>query len=180
MSTIKFSLRLTGDLPSTEKLNTLLQVSPTSARRPGEQISRRRAQPTDLWLLDLAAVGGDRNAEDMEEDLLEVANQLTQLAPALASIPRERCKADLYISILQTEDQGGLSLPPQFVLATAVAQLSIQVSILAMLNDCDDDSRLEQNANSTALAGAVPSKASSLSSTDVENQSHNMSSQAFT
>lgn len=161
MTTIKFSLRLTGDLPPTERLNTLLQVSPTSARRRGEQISRRRVQPTDVWLLDLAEVEGDRNSEDMEADLLGVTNQLTQFAPALASISTERCKADLYISILQTEDQGGLSLPPQFILAVAAAKLSIQVSILVMLDDSEDDSALEENANSIGLAGAVVSKTGS-------------------
>ncbi len=45
------------------------------------------------------------------------------------------CNADLYISTIREEDQGGLTLPPELVAATASAGLSIQISILVMLDD---------------------------------------------
>ncbi|MCU0549572.1 MAG: hypothetical protein MUC48_09520 [Leptolyngbya sp. Prado105] len=41
----------------------------------------------------------------------------------------------MYISTIREEDQGGFSLPTELVIAAAKAQLSIEISILVMLDD---------------------------------------------
>lgn len=86
----------------------------------------------DLWLLNLAEI---QDGERLEHRLQEAAMQLKQLAPAIAMLDRSNCRAELYISTIREEDQGGFSLPSELVAAAAAAQLSIEVSILVMLDD---------------------------------------------
>lgn len=52
----------------------------------------------------------------------------------------------MYITTIREEDQGGLSLPPKLVKAVADSGLSIQISILVMLDDYveeEEESSLE-------------------------------------
>lgn len=129
MSTVEVSLRLSGMLPPSEHLTELLGVNPTRSLRQGDRISKRRVQPMDLWQLDLEIVKDDRLS------LHDAAVQLKQLATTIAQLDRTSCRAELYISTIREEDQGGFSLPAELVAAAAEANLSIEVSILVMLDD---------------------------------------------
>lgn len=132
MSTVEISLRLSGTLPSSEHLTELLGVQPTRSLRQGDRVSKRRVQPVDLWQLDLAIV---QNRELLNQQLQEAAVQLKQIAPAIAKLDRSTCRAELYISTIREEDQGGFALPVELISAAADAQLSIELSILVMLDD---------------------------------------------
>ncbi|QZZ18565.1 DUF4279 domain-containing protein [Leptothermofonsia sichuanensis E412] len=136
MSTLEISLRLTGDLPPPEELIRILNVKPTKLLRRGQHVSQRRIQPTDVWCLDLAAFDGNSHPIEMQADLQKSARRLEELAEAITSITQKaQCKAELYISTIREEDQGGFSLPPDLVAAAAAAGLSIELSILVMLEE---------------------------------------------
>ncbi len=96
MSTVEISLRLSGKLPSTQHLRELLGVEPTLTLRQGEQVSKRRIQPTDLWLLELAKYSHDYSQQEIEAQLLSSISVLERLAPAIATLDLTQCQADLY------------------------------------------------------------------------------------
>ncbi|KYC36628.1 hypothetical protein WA1_43880 [Scytonema hofmannii PCC 7110] len=54
MSTTQISLRLGGDLPSSEELTQTLGIKSAKFVRRGERVSKKRVQPVDLWILKLA------------------------------------------------------------------------------------------------------------------------------
>ncbi|MBD1841954.1 DUF4279 domain-containing protein [Cyanobacteria bacterium FACHB-63] len=110
----------------------MVRIEPTRTLRRGDRVSKRRVQPIDLWLLNLAEI---RDGELLDHGLQEAAMQLKQLAPAIATLDRSNCRAELYISTIREEDQGGFSLPAELIAAAADAGLSIEVSILVMLDD---------------------------------------------
>ncbi|MDF5721614.1 MAG: hypothetical protein PUP91_14260 [Rhizonema sp. PD37] len=76
--------------------------------------------------------------------MLQAATKLEKMPSSLAVLERTNCNTDLYISTIREEDQGGLSLSPKLVAAAASGELSIQISILVML---DDDSEPEQESS---------------------------------
>lgn len=135
MSTIQMSLRLGGSLPPQEKLTQILGFIPTKVRRRGERISSKRIQPVDIWILDLAKFDTDSTPQERDKHMLQSAVTIQQMAPSLAALDRTKCNTDLYVSTVREEDQGGLSFPPELVAAAAAAKLSIQISILVMLDD---------------------------------------------
>ncbi|MGK7902575.1 MAG: DUF4279 domain-containing protein [Hormoscilla sp.] len=137
MSTIQMSLRLGGRIPPQEKLTQILGIAPTKARRRGERISSKRVQPADIWILDLAKFDTDSTPQEIDKHMLQSAVIIQQLAPGLAALDRTNCNTDLYVSTVREEDQGGLSFSPELVAAAAAAKLSIQISILVMLDDYD-------------------------------------------
>ncbi|MBC7970771.1 MAG: hypothetical protein H7Z11_11720 [Verrucomicrobia bacterium] len=141
MSTVDIALRLSGHLPPSQELNYCLGLSPTWTARKGEQIAKRRVQPIDVWLLNLVKYESDRPEMVINQYWLQVSALITKLAPALASLDRTQCKADLFVSTIVNEDQGGLSLPPGLISAAAAANLSLQLSILVM-PDSDEGSEL--------------------------------------
>jgi hypothetical protein len=135
VSTTQISLRLGGDLPSLEELTKTLGIKPTKFVRRGERVSKKRVQPVDLWILELAQFDTDITEEERDDQMLQVATTLQRISSNLAILNRNNCNADLYISTIREEDRGGLTLPPELVAATASARLSIQISILVMLDD---------------------------------------------
>jgi hypothetical protein len=135
MSTVEISLRLSGTLPPLEQLTQALGVAPTQSLRRGEQVSKRRVQPVDLWRLDLVKFDSDCSSSEIDQQLKKSAALLQRLAPQISKLDRDRAQADLYISTIREEDQGGFTLPSELVVAAAAAHLSIQFSILVMLED---------------------------------------------
>lgn len=129
------SLRLGGSLPPQEKLTQILGFIPTKVRRQGERISSKGIQPVDIWILDLAKFDTDSTPQERDKHMLQSAVIIQQMAPSLAALDRTKCNTDLYVSTVREEDQGGLSFPPELVAAAAAAKLSIQISILVMLDD---------------------------------------------
>lgn len=138
MSTSKISLRLSGNLPDTEELTQILGITPTKVLRRGDRVSKKRIQPVDIWSLELAQFETDSNREDTDNQLQQATVTLQHLAPALAMLDRTSCHADLYISTIREEDQGGLFLPTELIIAAATGRLSIQISILVMLDDYEE------------------------------------------
>ena len=136
-STIEMSLRLAGNLPPTDKLTYLLGVAPSQIFRKGDRISPKRSQPIDVCLLDLVKFDSDISPSESQQQMLVAAKILDNLAPAINCLDRSECQADLYISTVREDDQGGLSLPPALVAAAAAGNLSIQVSILVMFDEDD-------------------------------------------
>lgn len=138
MSSVKISLRLFGNLPPLEELTRRLEVEPTEFLRRGQRVSKRRTQPVDMWYLDLLRYDSNNYESDdseVDQQWLNAASTIAQLAPAIATLDRTQCQADLFISTIREEDQGGLSLPPEMISAAAAAKLAIELSILVMLGD---------------------------------------------
>lgn len=152
MSTVEISLRLSGMLPSSEQLRKLFDVEPTIALRQGEQVSKRRVQPVDLWVLELAKFDHESSQQNIENQLIHAASVIEQLASAIATLDRTQCQADLYISTIREEDQGGFALSPVLIAAAATAQLTVQVSILVMLDDYENSGLRNHELSTSALS----------------------------
>lgn len=141
MSTLQMSLRLGGNLPSPQELAETLGMQPTEFRRRGDRISKKRVQPVDVWILELAKFDTDSTQEERDNQMLNAATTLQEISSSLARLDRTNCNTDLYITTIREEDQGGLSLPPELVKAAADSGLSIQISILVMLDDYAEEEK---------------------------------------
>ena len=137
MSEISLSLRLFGELPPTNDLSALMGTNPSIAIRRGEPVSSRRTQPIDVWILDLFETE-DSIPESVQVQMLQAATKLQRIAPILASLERTTYQADLYLSTIRWEDQGGFALPMELITAAADAKLAIEVSITVVLDDPKD------------------------------------------
>ncbi len=142
MSKIQISLRLAGNLPPSKELKQLLGILPTIDRRSGEKISPERIQPFDIWILSLAEFEDDSEQATIDAQLQSATDRLQQMAPAVAALNRTHCSAELYVATVQEEEQIRLSLFPPLVAAAAAAQLSIQFSVLALL-DCSEELEMD-------------------------------------
>ena len=140
MSRVTLSLRLRGELPSSDELTRTIGVTPTYTRRRGDVVGRRRIQPTDVWILELAQFDSDSTSDQILNQIMQATTTLQQIAPALATLDLDTtsCNAELYTSIFQEEDQGGFTLPRELLAAVADAKLSIEFSILVMLDDYEE------------------------------------------
>lgn len=96
------SLRLSGNLPDLEEL-TDMGITPTKVLRRGEQVSKKRVQPVDIWSLEFANFDSDRPREDIDNQMQQAALCLEKMAPTLAVLDRTNCNVDLYISTIREE-----------------------------------------------------------------------------
>jgi hypothetical protein len=138
MSKITITLRVWGNLPPSEKLTHNLGILPTEVLRRGERVSKKRVQPVDMWRLELANFETDTTTEEIDNQMQRATVTLNKMAPALRMLDRANCNADLYISTIREEDQGGFSIPAELVAAAASGKLSIETSILIMLDDYEE------------------------------------------
>jgi Domain of unknown function (DUF4279) len=139
MSRIHLSLRLRGKLPPLDDITQILGIVPTDFLRCGDIVGKRRIQPMDVWILDLAEFDTfDDDEEHILSQTVQAATTLEQLVPALATLDRTNCEAELYISNIQEEDQGGFSLPKELLAVAADGKLSLEFSILVMLDDYEE------------------------------------------
>lgn len=150
MSIVQMSLRLGGNLPSLEELTQILGVTPTKFIQRGDVISKKRVQPVDVWILDLVNFDSDSTTEERDNQMQKAATTLQKMSSSLAALDRTDCNADLYISTIREEDQGGLSLPPKLIATVASCDLSIQISILVMLDDYSEPEQ-ESSLSNTAV-----------------------------
>jgi hypothetical protein len=65
-----------------------------------------------------------------EQAMAEAAAVLQQMALILASMERSGWRAQLYISTIRREEQGGFDIPAEIVIAAGVAKLELIVSVL--------------------------------------------------
>jgi hypothetical protein len=81
--------------------------------------------------------GDDRGAilTDQIKQLTNVANLLNELSPLLSHINGPQISKSLYISTIRKEDQGGFEIPHDLVTAVASCGLSIEISIMVLLDE---------------------------------------------
>ncbi len=149
MSRYKVSLRLVGELDPLEDYIDLLGGVSVKVTRRGSINPLGHVQSTDVLGLELAAWQSpsfvdadqaDQNQAFVERDhLLPAVLKLQRLAAGLSGVDRARCRVELYISTIREEEQGGFSLPAALLTAAAACGLSLEVSILVMLDDQDDE-----------------------------------------
>lgn len=134
MSSNTLSLRLIGDLPPSDELIDMLGVGPTWEGRRGMPLrgGNRGNYSSDVWVVDLI-VDGWETSKLSPEQVTYAVQILRRMAAGLVALDRRRCVAELYISTLREEDQGGLELPPVLVEAAGDAKLAITVSVLVLL-----------------------------------------------
>ncbi len=89
MSTVEISFRLSGQLPSAQQLRELLGYEPTKSLRQGEQVSQRRVQPVDLWILELAKFDSEDSQQAIEHQLVQAASVIERSACAIATLDRK-------------------------------------------------------------------------------------------
>jgi hypothetical protein len=151
MTRFSVSLRIRGedDLPNLEHVLRVLNGMAYRVLRRGTVGKGKLVQPCDNVVLELAR-WNDPGAgaaiavplATRDKPWAAVTETLTKLAPGLAELDRSVCTAELYISTIREEDQGGFGIPTELVAAAAAARLSIGVSILVMLEW--DDSAPQQ------------------------------------
>lgn len=135
------SLRLGGELPSSEELIALLGETPTYEGRKGMPIPRSsRTQPHDVWILTLATW---QSKDEAQQAMESVAARLRRLAAGLQRLDRSRMFSDLYVSWIQDESQGGFTLPADVVAAAADGQLQLTISLLVLSEDYEEDANPE-------------------------------------
>lgn len=152
MSDMRVGISLSGDISDLEAVvrvvDGLPERIPYQLLRQGE-LRRRRLQPANVLLIPLAAwerggvyPGDDREAilADERAQLAAAAGVVAQLAPALAAVARSCTRAELHISTVRMEDQGGFDLPTDLVAVAAAAGLFIGISITVVIWPDDDDS----------------------------------------
>ena len=142
MSKVQISLRLAGNLPSSKDLKQLLGIVPTIDRRSGEQVSPERIQPFDIWILSLAEFDSDSEPTAIAAKMQSAAEMLQTMTSGVATLNRTDCSAELYVATVQEEEQTRLSLSPPLIAAAAAAKLSIQFSVLALL-DCSEELEMD-------------------------------------
>lgn len=69
----------------------------------------------------------------------EAAHTIRQMAPVIASLDRKRCTAELYVSTIRDQEQGGIKLISDLIAAAAEARLDLIVSILVLWDDDEGD-----------------------------------------
>jgi len=148
VSWIKISLRLVGELEGLEEAFLAMSGLPAELLRRGDRSGNRKsAQPENVLWLDLAEWEDRIPSSISAESTLPVTEGgqrvtatsiLVRLAPALVSLDRTRCRAELYVDTIRYADVGGFALPQEFVTAAAAAGLSFEFSIGVLFEDIPD------------------------------------------
>lgn len=140
MSRYRVWLRVGGDVSVLEHVAHTLTDLPRQLLRKGDRYGNR-VQPVDLHSIELAAWerGGVQCLEDEESILAEERRQLAaaaagvwQIGRILNRVDRNQVHAELYVSTIRAEDEGGFELPSDLIAAAAAAGLSIGISILVL------------------------------------------------
>jgi Domain of unknown function (DUF4279) len=108
------ALRLSGKLPPTEEVTSLMGIAPTFQRRKGEPIPPgRRQQPVDVWSLDLIERSEWADRPPLPEAATRAAEMLRLLTPGLAQLDRHLVNVELWISSIREEVMGALVFQPR-------------------------------------------------------------------
>ncbi len=160
MSWVHISLRLVGEWQVLEQAVQVMTGLPVEVLRRGERYGNRwRPQPENVMLLTLAEWDDTPNGEEGHPlpiadagQLLAAATTLSRLAPTLAGLDRGRCRVELYVDTIRSEDDGGFALPSELITAAA-AGLSMELSIGVLLEDGDAP---EEASEDKPKGGAAP------------------------
>jgi hypothetical protein len=140
MSDFELSLCLVGELDELERAATAMSDLPYELYRKGQVYPPRgRVQPANVLILELAkwehALTTYRDAHqdpamaDRFRSIHEATRVLRQLAPTIAALDPQRCRKEVDLFTLRTEDTGGLQLPADFIATMASANLELAISI---------------------------------------------------
>jgi Domain of unknown function (DUF4279) len=135
---IQLSVKIKGELPPDEEINTLMGIPATVIHRKGDWIGRNKKQvwKSDNWTLDLATdIDVDSTEDEIDEKFSQAEVLLRQIAPNIAALNRDCFSAAFYISCIREEDQGGLVLSQDLVSTIAMAELEIHVLVLVVFED---------------------------------------------
>jgi hypothetical protein len=140
MSHFDLSLRLVGEIDELERAAAAMSDLSYELYRKGQVYPHRvRPQPVNVLLLELGKwEHGLTTYVDARQDpamtqrfqsIQGATHLLRQLAPVLAALDPQRCRKEVYLFTLRTEDTGGLELPADFIAAAASANLELALSI---------------------------------------------------
>lgn len=136
MSRTKLWLRLVGNLPPTDELIRRLGTVPDLDSRRGTIVrALGRAQDVDIWSIVLIEREQWTGVYPDAPALTRAIAMLERMAPEISPLVEVGNRAELYISSIRDEDQGGLYLVPALVSVAAKAHLGVDISILVMLAD---------------------------------------------
>ena len=134
MSKIILSFKLRGILPDDDRIDKMVGIPATKIFRKGDLINLKtqKIQHEDLWILNLTKILDDNEATESEinEQILVGAKILEKIAPNINKISSDEFTAELYVSNVREEAQGGFTLPLKLIHAAAIARLPIRISIL--------------------------------------------------
>ena len=154
MSRNTILLRVQGDLEHPEELISAVGM-PAETTSRGSRDRVEKLPKADVILFRLASWTGV-SVEDQDkaerEQLLPIAARLQQAAPVLAALDRSRCTAELYVSSIRREEQGGLEFPAELIAAAAAGGLRLGISILVLLDDGP-----EEVSNTRSMTSSTPS-----------------------
>lgn len=140
MSRTQLLLRLVGTLPATDELTRRLGVRPSNDIRRGTVVrALGRAQDVDVWWVVLIERQQWTGVYPDEPALTRAVAMLERMAPELSTLVEAGNRGELYISSIRDEDQGGFYLAPGLVSVAAKAHLSVNISILVMLDDDEEE-----------------------------------------
>jgi hypothetical protein len=136
----ELSLRLVGELDELERAATAMSNLPFELYRKGQVYPpRARAQPANVLILELAKwkhglttyrdASQDPAMAERFQSIQKATRVLRQLAPVLAALDPQRCRKEVDLFTLRTEDTGGLQQPADFIATVASANLELAISI---------------------------------------------------
>lgn len=145
MSHFSMAVRVIGAIDQLERVAAAADGLPYKLSRQGDRRRAGRIQQFNVLVIELAAwdrggiVVGDPQGSQWQQDqealMVSSGTTLRRLAPTLTALDHTCCEAELYISTIREEAQGGFSLPAMLVSAAASAHLALALSILVMLDD---------------------------------------------
>ncbi|SRR5260221_10374153 len=139
MSSNSMWLRVMGDIPSPEELTRLLDLKPDSYMRRGTAVFKGTwIVPEDVWTATLIEEWSGEPDEDVSASMQHATAILDRIAPTLAALDRTHYQAELYISSIRYEEDGGVTLPTPLVAAAAAGGLKIGISIACSIYEDDE------------------------------------------
>jgi len=145
MSHFSMAVRVIGAIDQLERVAAVADGLPYRLSRQGDRRCGGRIQQANVLVIEVATwdqggivVGDPQGSQwQQEQEALMVSSGtiLRRLAPMLAALDHTCCEAELYISTIREEAQGGFSLPAMLVTAATSAHLALTLSILVMLDD---------------------------------------------
>jgi hypothetical protein len=143
----RFSLRMIG--PSQELRALLEIISEMSIQytiRKSEYRGRNAHQEEDTevlvinlsdWNNQPIDAGGHNSAipQSQEFSMSDIIDKMKGLTPAMSMMSARNMRKSFYISTIRKEEQGGFVIPPELVYLCSAYGLSIEISILVLLDD---------------------------------------------
>ena len=126
---VKVALRLFGDSLDPDEVTTLLQCTPSTARKKGDVIPDKRyhrVASTGSWLLD----GDPESGGDIERQIADLLNRMTTDLDIWVSLT-ERFKVDIFCGLFLDDCNRGFDLSPDIIRALSDRHITVGFDIYA-------------------------------------------------